>query len=288
MIKKRLFGRTGHPSSITLFGAAALGKVSQKDADRALDTLLKYGVNHIDTAMGYGDSELRVGPWMKRYRDEFFLATKTGERTYEGAKKGIQESMERLQVEQIDLMQIHALTLQEEWDLVMGSGGALEALVEARDQGFIRFIGVTGHGWMMPSLHLRSLARFDFDSILLPYNYVMHDDQKYNQAFEEVLKVCEEKTVAVQTIKSIARGPWATTTPSRNTWYQPLEEQEDIDNAIHWVMGKPGIFVNTVGDVELLPKVLDAADRFEEKTSDLVMKKMVETKRMSSLFGLGA
>ena len=286
MIERRSFGRTGHLSSVTLFGGAALARASQADADRALDVLLRYGVNHIDTAARYGDSELRIAPWMARHRQDFFLATKTGSRTAREAREDIHRSLDRLRVDHVDLIQLHSLGHPDDWDQAMGSDGALEAAIEARQQGLTRFIGVTGHGWTIAAMHRRSLARFDFDSVLLPYNFFMAENERYRQSVEEVLAICRERNVAVQIIKSIARGPWATTDRTHTTWYQPLEEQADIDRAVHWVLGLPGVFINTAGDLGLLPKVLDAASRFERRPPDEAMTAMLDGKRMTSLFGL--
>jgi len=173
MIEPRPFGRTGHPSTVTLFGGASLARASQADADRTLDLLLRYGVNHIDTAARYGDSELRIGPWMARHRKDFFLSTKTGSRTAPEAREDLHRSLERLRVDHVDLIQFHSLGHPDDWDQAMGPGGALEALIEARRQGLARFIGVTGHGWTIAAMHRRSLARFDFDAVLLPYNFFM-------------------------------------------------------------------------------------------------------------------
>src|SRR3989441_7272854 len=236
MIERRPFGRTGHPSTVTLFGGAALARASQADADRTLDLLLRYGVNHIDTAARYGDSELRIGPWMARHRKDFFLATKTGSRTAPEAREDLHRSLERLRVDHVDLIQLHSLGHPDDWDQAMGPGGALEALIEAREAGLARFIGVTGHGWTIAAMHRRSLACFDFDAVLLPYNFFMAQQELYRRDFEEVLSVCRERNVAVQVIKSIARGPWATAARPHTTWYQPLEEQADIDRAVHWVL----------------------------------------------------
>ena len=286
MIERRPFGRTGHQSSVTLFGAAALARASQADADRTLELLLHHGVNHIDTAARYGDSELRIGPWMARHRKDFFLATKTGERSSRAAREGLHRSLERLRVDHVDLIQLHSLAHPDEWDQAMGPDGALEALIEARQQGLARAIGVTGHGWTIAAMHKRSLARFDFDSLLLPYNFFMAQSDRYRETFAEVVRICRERNVAVQIIKSIARGPWATSDRTHTTWYQPLEEQADIDRAVHWVLGLPGVFLNTAGDLTLLPKVLDAASRFERRPSDAEMAAMVDSQRMTSLFGL--
>jgi len=286
MIERRPFGRTGHRSTRTIFGAAALARASQAEADRALDVLLAHGVNHIDTAARYGDSELRVGAWMARHRRDFFLATKTGLRTAREARDELHRSLERLRVDHVDLIQLHSLGHPDDWDLAMGPGGALEALVEARGQGLVRFIGVTGHGWAIPAMHRRSLARFDFDAVLLPYNFPMAQNERYRASFEEVWATCRERDVAVQIIKAIARGPWATEDRTHATWYQPLEAQEDVDRAVHWVLGMPGVFLNTVGDLALLPRVLDAARRFERRPPDGEMAAMLDDRRITSLFGL--
>jgi aryl-alcohol dehydrogenase-like predicted oxidoreductase len=286
-IQKRPFGRSGHMSTVTLFGAAALKEATQAEADRTLEVLLEHGVNHIDTAPRYGDAELRIGPWMAEHRKDFFLATKVAERTYAGAKEQFQRSLERLRVDHVDLIQIHALYHPDEWEVAMGDGGVLEYLVEARDAGLARAIGVTGHGWTIAAMHRKSLARFDFDSVLMPWNYFMASNERYRADFESVLRVCRQRSTAVQTIKSVARGPWATTQPSRATWYEPLEAQEDIDLAVHWVMGLEDVFINTVGDMDLLPKVLDAASRFQAQPSDEQMRAMLEGRRVTSLFGIG-
>jgi aryl-alcohol dehydrogenase-like predicted oxidoreductase len=287
LIEKRPFGRTGHMSTATIFGGAALIRATQKDADRALEILLKYGVNHIDTAPRYGDSEILIGPWMVRHRKDFFLATKTGKRTYEEAREDIHRSLDRLKVDRVDLIQLHGLQHPDEWDTAMGPGGALEAAVEAREKGLVRFIGVTGHGWMIAAMHKRALKRFDFDSVLMPYNYFMHLNERYREEFEEVVQVCKERNVAVQTIKSLARGPWGITPQNRDTWYQPLEDQGNIDRAVHWVLGRSDVFLNTVGDIDLLAKALDAASRFSKRPPDEEMNEMIKKNKISSLFGIG-
>jgi aryl-alcohol dehydrogenase-like predicted oxidoreductase len=287
LIEKRPFGRTGHMSTATIFGGAALMRATQKDAERALELLLKYGVNHIDTAPRYGDSEILIGPWMARHRKDFFLATKTNKRTYGEAREDIHRSLDRLKVDRVDLIQLHGLQHPDEWDTAMGPGGVLEAAVEAREKGLVRFVGVTGHGWMIAAMHKRALKRFDFDSVLMPYNYFMHSNERYREEFEEVVRICRERNAAVQTIKSLARGPWAITPQNRNTWYQPLEDQADIDKAVHWVLGRPDVFLNTVGDVGLLPKVLDAATRFSKRPAAEAMDEMMKRNKMSSLFGIG-
>lgn len=258
------FGRTSHISTRTIFGAAALSRVSQAEADQTLELLLHYGVNHIDVAASYGEAELRIGPWMAAgHRDDFFLATKTEKRTYEGAWEELNWSLERLRVDYVDLWQMHILVDPAEWQTAMGPGGALEAFIEAREQGLVRFLGVTGHGVTTAEMHRRSLERFDFDSILLPYNYTMMQNPQYAADFESLMELCQERRVAIQTIKSITRGPWGSKQPNRATWYEPLEDEAEIEAAVHWVLARPGLFLNTVGDIHLLPKVLAAAERFK-------------------------
>jgi aryl-alcohol dehydrogenase-like predicted oxidoreductase len=271
-------------STRALFGAAALSRVTQDEADRTLDVLLEYGINHIDTAASYGDAELRIGPWMDRYRDQFFLATKTGERTYQKARDQIHQSLERLRVSSVDLIQLHYLVDPQEWDVAMGPGGALEAAIEARDQGLVRYIGVTGHDITVAAMHKRSLERFDFDSVLLPYNYIMMQNPQYAAEFETLVAMCRERNLAVQTIKSIAQGGWGDKTHTHATWYEPFTEQEAIDKAVHWVLGREGVFLNTVGDIHLLPKVLSAASRFEKRPSDEEMAAEIERLGTKPLF----
>jgi predicted aldo/keto reductase-like oxidoreductase len=283
MIAKHAFGCTGHMSTRTLFGAAALGGVTQQEADRTLEVLLAYGVNHIDTAAGYGDSELRIGPWMDRYRQQFFLATKTGKRTYQEAQQGIRQSLERLRVDQIDLIQLHNLVDGADWEVAMGPQGALKAAIEAREQGLVRFIGVTGHGVVAPAMHKRSLERFDFDAVLLPFNYLMMQNPKYAADFDELVAICQTRQVAVQTIKSIACGPYEGPR-THTTWYNPLTDSDAINKVVHWVLGRPGIFLNTAGDIHLLPKVLDAASGFEATPADEEMRMVITQKAMEPLF----
>ena len=265
-IPKKVFGRSGHMSTRTLFGAAALGAVTQDEADRTMELLLAHGVNHIDTAASYGDSELRLGPWMETHRDQFFLATKTGERTYDAAKREFERSLQRLRVSEVDLIQLHYLVGEEEWEVAMGAGGALEYLQEAREQGLVKYIGVTGHDVAIARMHQRSLERFDFDSVLLPYNYLMMQNPVYRAGFNEVVEICKARDVAVQTIKGITRRPYVSEQRSHATWYEPLTDQASIDKAVHWILGDDNVFLNTAGDIHILPLVLDAAARYQERT----------------------
>jgi aryl-alcohol dehydrogenase-like predicted oxidoreductase len=284
MIDKALFGRTGHESTRAVFGGAALSKATQEQADQALELLVRYGINHLDVAAAYGDAELRVAPWLRQHPGRFFLATKTGLRTYDDAKRQIHQSLERLGVERFDLIQLHSLADPIEWDIALSPKGALDACIEAREQGLVRFIGVTGHGTQIAATHLRSLERFDFDSVLLPYSYITMQNSYYADAFERLAAVCQERNVAMLTIKSIARSPWWGRERTSTTWYEPFSEQSDIDKAVHWVLARPGIHFAAVGDLTLLPKVLDAASRFTAKPDDDAMKEQQTRLEMRSIF----
>src|SRR3954463_13413006 len=265
MIERAPFGATGHESSRAIFGAASLGAVSKRDADRALELLLEHGVNHIDVAASYGDAELRIATWLRRHEGEFFVATKTGQRTYREAREEIRRSLERLGVDRIDSIQLHNLGDGIEWEPALGPNGALEAAIEAREEGLVRFIGVTGHGLSVPEMHRRSLERFPFDSVLCPYNWVQMQDERYADRFEALAAVCAERQVALQTIKSLARRRWDGRDATASTWYEPLREQSDIDLGVHWVLGRAEAFLLTTGDVEILPRLLDAAERFDRR-----------------------
>ncbi len=278
------FGRSGHMSTRTLFGAAALSHVTQEEADRTLGVLLQYGVNHIDVAASYGDAELRIAPWLQQYRKQFFLATKTGMRTAKEAKEELHRSLERMRVDYVDLWQLHNLVDPIEWDIALSPGGAIDAAIEAKQQGLIRAVGVTGHGLQIAATHRRSLERFDFDSVLLPYNYITMQSPYYAENFNALVATCQQRNVAVQTIKSIAYRPWMGRPHTHDTWYEPLEDQKEIDLAVHWVLSRPGIFLNTVGDIHLLPKVLDAASRFQTGPTDEEMQAMVAQLNIEPLF----
>jgi aryl-alcohol dehydrogenase-like predicted oxidoreductase len=285
MIPTQPFGSTGHQSTRVIFGAAALFTADDETGARALDLVLASGVNHIDTAASYGRSERKVGAWMPQHRDRFFLATKTGERTYEKARDQIRHSLERLQTDHVDLIQLHNLVDETEWTTAMSRGGALEAAIEARDQGLARFIGVTGHGVTVAAMHLRSLERFPFDAVLLPYNYSMMQNPQYAADFEALAKVCAERGVAMQTIKGLTRKPWDEGQErSTSTWYEALVDQDDIDRAVHYVLGRPGVFLNTASDLGLFSKIIDAADRFTAKPPDAEMQTLASSRSMAPLF----
>jgi len=280
------FGSTGHVSRRTIFGAAALGKVTDAEADRALELVLRYDLNHLDTAASYGDSELHIAPWLKSEgRDRFFLATKTGMRTYAEARGQIRLSLRRLGVDHVDLLQLHNLVDQNEWNIAMGKDGALRAAVEARDAGLTRFIGVTGHGLQVARRHRESLERFPFDSVLFPYNMTQLAGEEYAREAEVLIALCEKRGVAIQTIKAITLGPWQGERPARpTTWYEPLTDQRDIDIAVRFVLSRPGLFLNTASDIDLLAKILDAADRGGPAPTAEEMADLVRRREMAPLF----
>jgi predicted aldo/keto reductase-like oxidoreductase len=221
---------------------------------------------------------------MPAHRDRFFLATKTGERTYAKAKEQIANSLERLNVDHVDLIQLHNLVDPEEWETALGPEGALKAAIEARDAGKARFIGVTGHGVTVAAMHRRSLERFPFDSVLLPYNFVMMQNPQYAADFEALYAVVRERGIAMQTIKGITLAPWGEKERTTTTWYEPLQEQEDIGLAVRWVLGREGVFLNTASDIRLLPRVLQAAGDGGTRPADDEMRGLVERRKMAPLF----
>jgi aryl-alcohol dehydrogenase-like predicted oxidoreductase len=288
VIEHIAFGRTGHDSSRVIFGAAALGAMKRERADRILELLLESGINHIDTAASYGDSELRVGAWMARHRDRFFLATKTTERSYVGAKASIEASRRRLNADRIDLIQLHNLVNEREWELAFAADGALAAICEARDAGHVRFIGVTGHGTTVARRHRQSLARFAFDSVLLPYNFPMLAQPVYAADVETLLADCRARSVAVQTIKAVARRRWVDGAPGKRfSWYEPLRDPAAIRRAVHWVLARPGLFLNTTSDATLLPAIFAAAAEPIEPPGDEAMQSDVARETMAPLFVVG-
>ena len=260
MIARVEFGRTGHRSSRVIFGAAALSRMRQERADELLASLDEHGVNHLDVAASYGEAELRLAPWLVGRRGDFFLATKTGERTGDAARAELERSLTRLGTDHVDLIQLHNLVEDDEWDVAHGAGGAVEALVRARDEGLVRFIGVTGHGLRIAGMHRRSLERFDFDSVLLPYSFTLLRDEGYRSGFEALRETCAERRVAVQTIKAVARRRWAPDDASpHHSWYEPLVDPAAIARAVRFVLSQPDLFLNSSSDGRLLRPILEAA-----------------------------
>ena len=259
MIPRAPFGRTGHMSSRLIFGAAALGAMSQGRADTTLALAHNAGINHIDVAASYGAAEDRLAPWLATHRNEVFLATKTAERTGAGARAELERSLQRMGVDHIDLIQLHNLVEPDEWATAHGRGGAVEALMAARDEGLVRHVGVTGHGLRIANMHVQSLERADFDSVLFPFNYSLMAIDSYCHDVEQLLALCAERNVAVQTIKAIACRRWTDGSTQHFSWYEPLSDPEAIIHAVHWVLSHPQVFLNTTSDARLLPYVFDAA-----------------------------
>jgi aryl-alcohol dehydrogenase-like predicted oxidoreductase len=262
MLQTRRFGRTGHLSTVAIFGGAAFWEISQKQADRLMELVIAVGVNHIDVAPSYGQAELRIGPWMRRERGRFFLGCKTMERTRKGAWAELRKSLKRLQSESFDLYQLHAVTSLEELDEATGPGGALEALVEARQAGLIRYIGITGHGVDAPRIYLEALRRFDFDSVLFPLNFVQAGNADYYRDSEELIRQCRLKDAGLMVIKSIAQGPWGDKEKTHTTWYEPFSEMDQIQSAVNFVLSHDVTGICTAGDIHLLPLVLKACENF--------------------------
>ena len=284
MIEKIPFGKTGHQSTRVIFGAAALGGMKQDKADQILELLLDFGINHIDTAAAYGDSELRIGPWMREHRKRFFLATKTGDRTYEGARESLNRSLERLRVDQVDLIQLHNLVDEKEWQTALAPGGALEALVEARSKGLVRFIGVTGHGTQVAAMHRRSLERFPFDAVLFPYNFTMLGILQYSSDVEALIKLCNERGVATQTIKSVARRRWQNDSERKFSWYEPLRDRDAIRRAAHFVLSRSGLFLNSSSDATIMRTILDVASETATEPARAEMEADIAHYAMEPLF----
>ncbi len=285
MIERLPFGRTGHVSSRVIFGAAALGGMRQDRADAVLATMSELGINHIDTAASYGESELRLAPWLADHRAEVFLATKTGERAGDAARRELELSLQRLGVDQVDLIQMHNLVEPDEWETAMGTGGVLEALDQARAEGLVRFIGVTGHGTRIPGMHLRSLERFAFDSVLFPYNATMMAIPAYRADAESLLAVCAERGVAVQTIKSVAQRRWQDTDAEpQHSWYRPLPPGEALEHAVAYVLGRPQLFLNSSSDARLLRPIVEAAAAGRPAPSDDELAAVIVESGMVPLF----
>ena len=265
MLATSSFGRTGHDSTRVIFGAAGLGSVTQDEADAVLEIILKAGINHLDTAASYGEAELRMGPWMGEHRSKFFLATKTGDRSGDAARASLERSLERLQVDQVDLIQLHNLVEEDEWEQAFAKGGAVEALQRAREEGLTRFIGVTGHGLRIPGMHLRSLERFDFDSVLFPYNGALLSDPGYRADVEALIETCTERRVALQAIKAAARRRFPSAPGEgerRLSWYEPITETEPLEHAVRFALGRSELFLITSSDWRILPGIVRAAEGF--------------------------
>jgi aryl-alcohol dehydrogenase-like predicted oxidoreductase len=267
-MEKRRFGRTGHESTVAIFGAAAFWQIGQKEADRVMEMVIEAGINHIDIAPSYGQAELRVGPWMKTERKRFFLGCKTTERTKEGAMREMQESLTRLNTDSFDLYQCHAITTMDELDAIFAKGGAMEAMQAVREQGLTKYIGITGHGVDAPKIYLEALRRFDFDSVLFPLNFVQMAMPEYRSAAEELISVCKAKDVGTMIIKSITKGPWGEKPKTATTWYEPFDKMDEIQRGVDFVLSHDVTGVCTAGDINILPMVIQACENFKPLASE--------------------
>jgi aryl-alcohol dehydrogenase-like predicted oxidoreductase len=245
-----------------VYGGAALSRVEPEVADRSIRFALDAGINHFDTAADYGDSELHLGRWMSRIRDGIFLATKTGDRTATGAYDSIRGSLDRLQTEQVDLLQLHAVGDLGDLDRATGPGGALEGAIRAREEGLIGAIGITGHGMQAPGTHAEALRRFPFDTVLTPWNWRLAQEANYRRDFETLTEEIRRQDAGLMVIKAVARNLWREGRQNRATWYEPLEDQRSIEAAVSFALSSPAVTaMATPGDVDLLPQVVAAESR---------------------------
>jgi predicted aldo/keto reductase-like oxidoreductase len=266
-LNKRRFGRTNHESTLAIFGAAAFFEISQKQADQTMELVIASGINHIDVAPSYGQAEERLGPWMETERDRFFLGCKTTERTKETAHAELRHSLDLLKTDSFDLYQFHAVCSMADLDLITSSGGALEAVLRAKEEGLLKFIGITGHGLEVPGVLLEALRRFDFDSVLFPINFILYGNPDYRKLAEELLTQCENRDIGTMIIKSIARGPWGEKPKENTTWYQPFTDKEWIQTGINFALSQPITGICSAGDVSLLPAILEACENYTELSS---------------------
>ena len=262
-MEQRRLGRTGHLSSVVAFGAAALKEADQATAERAVELALGQGVNHFDVAPRYGKAEELLGPLMPGLRDRIFLACKTAERTKEAARAQLHRSLEKLRTDHFDLYQLHAVRRLDELDACTRPGGALEAFIEARDEGLVKHLGITGHTHDAPATHAEALRRFPFDTVMFPLNFVLYSIPEYRRDYERLLALCQAHDVGIQIIKTVARDAWGDRPRTHTTWYQPFVEQDQIDRAVAFVLSQPVATLCSAGDVTILPKVLAAAERYQ-------------------------
>jgi aryl-alcohol dehydrogenase-like predicted oxidoreductase len=275
-MERRRLGRTGQMSTVVAFGSAGVGRVGQDVADRAIQVALDYGVNHIDVAPSYGDAELRFRPWMPRIRSQIFLGCKTKQRTRDGAKAELHRSLERLGTDRLDLYQLHAVCKLHELDECMAKDGPLEALIQARGEGLVRWLGITGHSHDAPATHQEALRRFPFDTVMFPLNFVLWAIPEYRQRATQLLEQCRQQDVGVHIIKTLAKDPWGDRPKTHTTWYEPFTDQAIIDQAVAFVLSQPVTTLCSTGDVTVLPKFLAAADRYGPLTSE-AREKLVAT-----------
>jgi predicted aldo/keto reductase-like oxidoreductase len=259
-MEKRRLGRTGHMSSIVIMGTAAFWEISQQDANAALDLALMRGVNHIDVAPQYGQAEERTGPWLESRRKQFFLGCKTLERQRPAAWSELQRSLDKLHTNQFDLYQLHAVGTFDELDATFAPGGAMEALIEAKEKGLTRFLGITGHGLDTPKVHAEALRRYDFDTVMFPIHPGLYADAQYRRDTHALLDLCMDRDVGVMIIKAVTKGAWGEHAKKYTTWYEPWDKPTQIELGVRFALSQPGVTaLPSPGDVKLLPMVLDAA-----------------------------
>lgn len=286
-LERRKLGRIDQESTVVIYGAASLGNVTQDQADESIQYALDMGINHFDTAASYGDAELRMGPWMPKIRKDIFLATKTGERQKEPAMRQIEQSLVRLQTDQVDLLQLHAVTSFEELDAVTAKGGALEAAIWAKEQGMVKHIGITGHGHIAPAVHLEALRRYSFETVLTPLNFILYQNPEYRRIFNELVEETTNQNTGLMVIKAVAKGEWAKDA-ERNyaTWYEPFDEQSITDRCVSFVLSHPGITgFASAGDIRLLPGIVEAAKRYRKMNEEEQERLMAVAGEYGSPFG---
>ena len=288
-MQQRRLGRIGHMDSVLIYGGAALGDVNQDEADQSISFALESGINHFDTAASYGDSELRLGPWMPKIRDQIFLSTKTGKRDKETAWAEINRSLERLQTDHVDLIQHHSVGDLEELDLILRPGGALEATIQAKEQGIVRGIGITGHGHQAPATHLQALKRFPFDTVLTPLNYVLYQDEAYRLDLESLASEIKRQNAGLMVIKAIAQRPWPEGAPHPySTWYEPFDRQEFVNASVAFVLSFSEVTgLATAGDIHLLPLIVEAEKRADSMSEEQIDEIMARVNDYASPFAAG-
>ena len=283
----RIFGRTGHASTVAIFGGAVLGKLDQATTDQVVRQMLDAGVNHIDIAPSYGNAETLIGPWMPTIRKDFFLGCKTTQRSQAGAAAEMRESLRRLRIDSFDLFQAHAVTSIAELDLVTGPGGALEAMVAAKKEGLTRFLGITGHGYDAPAVFLEALRRFDFDSVLFPINFVQYADPVYRQNAEALVAACRKRNVGTMIIKSVCKAPWGEREHAYHTWYEPFDVDELIQPAVDFALSQDVTGLCTAGDYRILPKMLKACENFTPLSTAQQEALIASADKYAPLFAAG-
>jgi len=280
-METRRLGKTGHMSSVLTFGGAALWNANQAVADEAIETAVSQGVNHFDVSPSYGQAEARLGSWMEKHHKEVFLACKTRERGKTGTWESIKRSLETLRVDYFDLYQFHGVDDLETLSMVLSPGGALEAVLEAKQQGIIRHIGITGH---KPFVHVEALNRFDFDTVLFPLNRVLMAHRNDFNDFTPLVQICRKKDVGTIVIKAVTKRPWTSNLHSYQTWYEPFDKQADIDKSLWYALSQDITTAAMPSDLRLWPMLIDATQRFKPLDSIQQQETIHQVRRYKPLF----